>query len=198
MTPRRVFLIMMSAIILTTVLGAAGFYYIEGRLATRGANLSKLKADVDAIDVRIKEAQSALIQYGDLKFIDTVAADVLPPSKVQSDLVEELYTLSERAGAVIRSISFETPGGSVGDPSLSQTKPLEGISGVFTLPASVAYEATTYDQVLRFLTNLEENRRKLQVSRLNISPIKETLSGSGSERITGYQGQIELNVYVRP
>lgn len=200
MTSKKIFFAIIIGIALTIVLASLAFYYVEQRLTNRATNLSKLKADIDAIDVRIKEAQSALLQYEDLKFIDDVAADVLPPNKVQSNLVEELYTLSNKANVTIRSISFESPGGAqVKDPSLSQTKPLEGVGGVFTLPASLTYEASTYDRVLKFLTNLEENRRKLQVSRLNITPVKENLPGGGNaERIVGYQGQIELNVYVRP
>lgn len=200
MSPKKFFFMLIGAIGLSIVIFGLTFYWLNGRLSSRATVLSKLKADIDAVDARIAEAQSTLIQFEDLKFIDSIASDVLPPEKVQSDLVEELYQLSSRAGVTVRSISFEAPGGGqVANLSLTQTKPLEGVNGVFTLPTSIAYEADTYNQFLRFLSNLEANRRKLQISKLSVSPIKEEVSGGGSSsQIVGYQGQIELNVYVRP
>lgn len=200
MNSKRFFFLIISLVCLTILLSGVGFYFVQQKLNQRATSLSKLKADIDAIDVRIKDSKSALTQYDDLRFIDAIAADVLPPNKVQSDLIEELYELSDRASVTIRSISFESPAGTqVNDPSLTQTKPLEGVKGVFTLPASIAYEADTYSELIKFLSNLEINRRKLQVSRLSVTPTTETIAGGGNAtRIVGYQGQIELNVYVRP
>ena len=200
MNAKRNFFLLIGAIGLGILISALAFYWLNGRLNERATVLSKLKADIDAVDVRIAEAQSTLAQFEDLKFIDAIASDVLPPNKVQSDLVQELYQLSRQAGVTVRSISFEATGGTqVNNPSLSQTKPLDGVSGVFTLPTHISYESGTYNQFLKFLSNLEINRRKLQISRLNVSPIKEPIpGGGGATRIVGYQGQIELNVYVRP
>lgn len=200
MNAKKVFYVLLGGIGLSILLGGLAFYWLSGQLSQRATNLSKLKADIDAVDARIAEAQSTLTQYQDLKFIDSIANDVLPPDKVQSNLVEELYTLSSGAGVTVRSISFEAPGGTqVSDPSLTQTKPLEGVAGVFVIPTSIAYETSTYGQFLKFLTNLESNRRKMQISRLSVSPVREAVPGGGNQtRITGYQGQIELNVYVRP
>lgn len=200
MTPKRVFFAVIIGVVALIGITGLGFYLVSQQLSKRAVNLSKLKADIDAVDVRIEDAQNALSQYEELRFIDEIANDVLPPDKVQSNLVSELYVLSSSAGVTIRAISFEAPGGTqVNDPSLTQTKALEGVNGVFVLPASIAYETSSYNNFLRFLGNLEENRRKLQVSRLNISPVTENIPGGGNAtRITGYQGQIELNVYVRP
>jgi Tfp pilus assembly protein PilO len=194
------FFVLLIGLVLFIGISAAGFYLTRQQLKQKAANLSTLKADVDAVDDSITDAKNVISQYEELSFIDDIASDVLPPNKVQSDLVEEIYTLANEAGITIRTINFVSPGGTpTTDPSLTQTVQLEGIPGVYSLPTSVSYEASNYNQFVNFLEKLEENRRKLQISRLGINPVRETIQGGGNSTfVSGYQGTLELNVYVRP
>jgi len=191
---------MLGGILLSLVLAATGYYFTRRQLQEKAISLSGLKAAIDATEDSTSDVKNLLQQYEDLSFIDDIASDVLPPEKVQSDLVEQIYTLANEAGVTLRSINFTSPEGTaISDPSLTQTEPLEGIVGVFSLPATITYETSQYNNLISFLRKLEDNRRKLQIAKLGISPVKEPIAGSGSAtRITGYAGQLELNVYVRP
>ncbi|HEX9679559.1 MAG TPA: hypothetical protein VGA08_02990 [Candidatus Saccharimonadales bacterium] len=200
MSPKKSFILLLASLLVVLGLTASGFYFAKTQLAKRALSLSQLKADVDAIDIRVQQAQTVLVQYEDLGFIESIAQDVLPPTKVQSNFIGEIYKIGNQADVVLRSITFTTPSGrQVTDPNLTQTTPLDGVSGVFVLSANITYETNAYAKFLNFLTNLEKNRRKLQISNLTINPIKEEIVGTNnSTRIVGYQGQLEVNVYVRP
>lgn len=200
MTPKKTFFLMLGGVLVVLGLAGFGYYFTRQQLYDKTASLSKVKADVDAIDDSIEDTKNVLAQYEDLSFIDAIASDVLPPEKVQSDLIEQIYTLANEAGVTLRTINFTSPQGTpTTDPSLTQTVPLEGVAGVHSLPVSLSYETDNYSGFIRFLEKLEENRRKLQVGRLGINPVKESVEGGGSTtRVTGYQGTLELNVYVRP
>lgn len=200
MTPKKMFFILLGGLLVVLSLSATGFYLTRKQLKQKAANLSVLKADVDAVDDSIEEAKKVLAQYEDLEFIDEIALAVLPPDKVQSNLISEIYTLANEAGVTIRALSFTSPEGTpTTDPSLTQTIKLEGAPGVYSLPTTVTYESSSYNRLVNFLKKLETNRRKLQISRLGISPVRETVTGGGnSTTVTGYQGSLELNVYVRP
>lgn len=199
MTPKKGFYSLLIGSFVLIALIAAGYYFTRQQLKSKSTDLSHLKAELDVLDERIIGAQKAINQYKELSFIDDVASSVLPPDKIQSNLVGELYALSAESSVSIRSLSFQSSGGQqISDPDLTQTSPLEGVNGVFSLPIDIDYTSGSYNSMLIFLEKLESNRRKFQVSRINISPIIETIPGTILTRITGYQGQIQTNVYVRP
>lgn len=200
MTPKRMFFVMLGAVVLLLSLASGGYYYTRQQLKEKSVSLSKLKADIDAIDDSVADAKKVLQQYDDLSFIDNIANDVLPPEKIQSDLVEQIYILANEAGVTVRTVTFTSPGGKpTSDPTLTQTVPLEGISGVYALTATLGYESNTYNNLVNFLKKLEGNRRKLQISSIVINPTRESIEGGGNAtQVIGYQGSLELNVYIRP
>lgn len=200
MSPKQMFFIILAVLGLLLAGGGLVYHRTRGQLSQKSDSLGELKADIDAIDDSIEDVKNVLAQYDDLAFINEIASDVLPPSKVQSDLVGQLYTLANESGVLIRTLNFVSPEGTpTAEPNLTQTKPLEGVGGVFVLPINLSYETGSYSNFVQFLKKIEANRRKLQISRLGVNPVKDTVEGGGNAtQVTGYQGDLEINVYVRP
>lgn len=88
-------------------------------------------------------------------------------------------------------------------PAVTQGKTVDGISGILGIAVNVsnitrvggaAADGIKYDQVINFLKSLERNRRTMQVTSVQIQPIKDAKTGA----ITGYGLTLTLNIFVKP
>lgn len=186
MTPKRAF-IMIGAVVALTILGGGTIYYFADQyLSTKAKQISTLKADLEIIEFKISNARKAETELERLSFIKDIADEVLPPEKIQSDVVGELINFARSSNVRLDGINFQ-PTEAVSAVAISQTKPLEGVPGVNTLPITLTINAE-YENLLAFLENIEGNRRKMQVEKMSLAP----------EESTGkINSNIEINVYVR-
>jgi hypothetical protein len=169
---------------------------------------AKQLIDLKLEDQLIKEQQTALIQaskdiekYADL---EKIAKTVVPQDKDQAKAVREINTIAAASGIQIESITFPTstlgqntaPEAKPADgstpkqttPSITQVKPVEGISGVFSLEITVKPKGNqSFGQFIDFMERLEKNRRTAQISKFSIQPSGNLLSFD-----------VTLNVYIKP
>jgi hypothetical protein len=213
MNSRRVFFVMIGVIGLLSVLLVLTTLMGDKLLKKQADKLVSLKLD----NAVIENQQTALVQakidvkkYAEL---ETIAKQVVPQDKDQARAVREIVSLANEAGIKIASISF--PSSSLGQiqpkpttteestdtstpakpatPSISQVKPVDGISGVFQLDINVTSDsnsATTYEHIIEFLDKLERNRRTAHVSQITIQP--------NSQNRALLTFTLLLTVYVKP
>lgn len=187
MTPKRVYFILLAVLILTVAGSAGAYYYADRLLAQRATEISRLKAEHDIVELKISNARDAEKKIEELAFVAEIAEQVLPPEKLQSNVLGELVKFASDTGVNLQSVAFSpTDAKATSNIANSQTVPLEGVPGVSTLKTTITISRARYDQALSFLEKLESNRRKMQVDSINLSPTDDTFSAS-----------IVLDIYVK-
>lgn len=186
MSAKKAFIIICSLVLLTLVGGGAVYYFADQYLSRKAHEISVLKADLEIVELKIATARQAETDLERLSFIKDIADEVLPPDKIQSDVVGELVEFARDANVRLDAINFQ-PTDTQAQVPISQTEPLQGVPGVNTLPITLTINGS-YNNILEFLKNIETNRRKMQVETMSLSPDAETGRLSSN---------IEVNVYVR-
>jgi Tfp pilus assembly protein PilO len=187
MKSKRMFFVIVAVLLLSIFGGGVIYYFADQYLSKKAQDISQLKAELDVIQLKIDGAIQAEKDLEELNFIKEIANQVLPPEKIQSNIVGDLVKFGEDTGVTVRGISF-TPTSSTGEQlNLSQTKPLDGVPGVNALPMTLSVNGR-YEEILNFLRKLETNRRKMQVDNLMLTPQPD----GGDITAT-----LIINVYVR-
>lgn len=192
MTPKKAYILML-IVLLATIAGSFGVLYVSDKLlAGRASDISRLKAEDQALDTNILTANKNQQTLQELAYVNELAKEVLPPEKIQSNLLGEVLANAEDAGIFLSSIAFS---GSIDEknPQLSQTVELKDVPGVRALQFTVDMSSISYSQLLDFLENLEKNRRKMQVESLTITP--ELEDDQQSDKVSA---NITVNVYIKP
>lgn len=215
MTNKKVFFVMIAIVVFLCLLSIAGVVMSNMMLQKESKKLVDLKLESRLLE----EQQSALVlankniqKYSDL---EKIAKSIVPQEKDQARTVREIVQFAEASGVKLQTISFPTSTlgqaqpkpltapteGSTDTapkpatpppPPVTQVKPVEGISGVYSLEItvqSVSHQAATYGGFLDFLSRLERNRRTAHVTSINITPAVTGDSLSFS---------LVLNVYIKP
>jgi hypothetical protein len=212
MSSKRVFFIMIGALVLSFGLLVAGVVVGDGFLRKRSGDLTALKLEnriLDEQQLSLIQANKDIQKYAEL---EKTANAIVPQDKDQAKTVREIVKIAAESNIPISSISFpsstlgqptapavkDTSGGTSATkapviPSITQVKPVDGISGVYQMEVTVQSEATRpvpYSSLLTFLSKLENNRRTAQVSTITITP-----STNNINLVTFVLG---INVFIRP
>lgn len=210
MNSQRVFYVMIGVVCLATVLFFGGVFLGNKRLSTQASQLVQLKLEaqvVEAQQVALIQAKKEVAEYSELA---DIARTIVPQDKDQARTVLEINKIAEDSGIKLASISFASSNlgqaapaapqseGTAGDetsstptaPPLTQVKPIDGISGVFSLEVVISpSDFISYNNLIGFLGRLENNRRTAHVSKIVINP--NTKGG-------GLTFTLTLNAYVKP
>lgn len=205
MTSKRYFYILLSVFIVLVALIIGGTYKANSFLQDQSQKLTDLKTETEAIE----KQQTALVQakkdverYQDLSMI---VKSVVPQDKDQAKTVREIIQIAGSRNVPIKSVTFEqstlgapkTGGGTATQTPISQLKPVEGIPGVSILPIQVASAGEVeYGNFLKFLQDLEKNRRTAHVSTINIKPVADSIR-PGKPNLS-VEFDLTLNAYVKP
>lgn len=157
--------------------------------------------------VSLIQAKQDLERYSELQ---KISKQIVPQEKDQAITIREIVSLANRSGIRIGSIGF--PSSTLGNaqkkavtttegndkpaatvPDITQAKPVVGIKGLLELPITVTSDPTspsTYNQLITFLSSLENNRRTAQVSQISIQPDAKNPS------LLGFT--LTLTVYIKP
>jgi len=214
MRNKRFFFIMSGTFVLIIILiGAIVFLGIE----TLGKESKKLQeartamATAEQQKVAQAKAKKDLAKYSELS---EITRSIVPQDKDQAKTVREINAIARSSGIRLKTITFATStlgqaapkasGGSEGSssstttapatpatPSITQVKPVDGITGVYSLEITIANDSSTsvtYDQLIRFLSGLEANRRTAHVQKITLTP-------GGDGKIVF---NITLNAYLKP
>lgn len=153
------------------VVGA--FYWGNQQLEKEASIVANLQTDRDIARDKIIALQKAK-QNTDLSSeAERLLSVLLPTTKKQETLVADvIYTASAEAGIPansLTSLSFS----SSDDPSeLSGTETYTEVPGVLSYPFNLNLQNISYDTLLKFLQEVENNGRLVQVDNLQISPDK--------------------------
>ncbi len=207
MTPKRFFYLQVGVLVLAIALIVGGTVGGNIVLQEKSRKLSALKVESGSIELQQKalaQAKKDIERYSDL---DTIAKSVVPQDKDQAKTVREIVAIAADNHIPIKSISFETsklgetpPKATTTEgesstpkpvvPSVSQVKPVAGITGVYTLPIQVESAGqVSYQNFLSFLESLEKNRRTAHVGTINLNP-------SNNGKTLNFN--LTLNAYVKP
>lgn len=210
MTPKRAHLIMLGVNVLLVVGCIGAVVGGDQLLKKQSETIVQQRLDNAVLDkeqTALAQAKVDLQNYADLQ---QISKQIVPQEKDQALTVRQIITLADKAGVKIGSIGF--PGSSLGNKAaastgststgdatknttsaISQAKPVTGINGLLALDIVVSSDnarPATYDQVVGFLSSLENNRRTAQVSQLSIQP-----DGKDPTRLNF---NLTLRVYIKP
>lgn len=200
MNSKQTFFVLSGAILL--IVGLSGFITYKGgeTMRARGETLTELKLNSEIIDDRqsaLLRAERDIEQYTEL---EQIAKTIVPQEKDQARTVREITAIAAESSIPLASIQF--PASALGDvkkgakrpsadPATSQLTPVAGISGLYAMEISITsdrQQPVEYNQLLRFLENLEQNRRTAHVTNLSIQP------DENRDLVTF---SIVLNVYIK-
>jgi hypothetical protein len=210
MKPKHTYYALLASIVILFGLSVAGIVLGNKLFKKEGAKLLELKTENQVVasqEVSLEKAKKDVASYTEL---ESIAKTVVPQEKDQARTVREIVSLAQEAGVGLATIQFpdsklgEAPKKTTSvdgkttttvpaaDPDSSQLLALKDIPGVYTLEISVDSAATApvkYEQVLDFLSKLEQNRRTAHVTKLTIQP-----SADDRKLVTF---SLTLNAYIK-
>lgn len=200
MSSKRFHYIMIGITGLLGVLIIVSVVLANNLLKNQSKELHKLKRDnlvLDAQKLNLAKAKADIAKYSEL---ERQAKVIVPQDKDQAAVVREIVSLAKRSNITISAIQFPTSSLGSGSKStvvkksapLTQTLPVPGLKGVYTLPVTVQVLSTpvNYSDFISFLSRLEQNRRTSQVSSISIQP--ET----GNPNKINFT--LVVNAYIKP
>jgi len=209
MNTKRIFFVMVGIINFLAICSVAAVVLGNAHLVRQSKQLVELKLESRLLEEQQSALQQANKDIEKYSALEKVAKTIVPQDKDQARTVREISKIAQESGVVLSSINFQSsnlgtavPKPIANDsesttkapaaPPLSQVKPVEGISGVFSLEITIASDTLKpipYQNFLDFLARLENNRRTSHVENIGITP-----SGDGGS----LSFVIKLNAYVKP
>ena len=206
MNSKRMFFVLLGVIGLLVIAAIAILVFGNNKLQEQSDKLNELRIERRTLEEQqtsLARAQADIETYSEL---EEIAKTVVPQDKDQARAVREIITMAEESGIAIQSINFPASelgsgSGSRGDSGsdssvLTQATPVDGIDGVYSLEMRVNPDSNTpitYNQLIRFLERLENNRRTSSVSRVRIDPDREQ-----DQETSFVNFQLTLNIYLKP
>ncbi len=203
MNAKRVFYLGLGGLIVLIALCVAGTYYANKRIQAEGKKLYELKLESSVLERQNKALEQAKRDIRQYEELEKIAKSVVPQEKDQARTVLELVNLAAEAG--IRVTSVEFPQSELGQAArrgskapvtnnnLTQLTPLTSPKGVYSMQITVQADPqspVSYNQLIDYLTRLENNRRTAQVTNISISP-----SSDNRSQVTF---TLSLNSFVKP
>lgn len=172
----------------------------------RSNSLVNTKLQALEVNTKIDNAQLQKADLAKNKNNIELLQKIVPKSKDQALAVAELQAIANENNLSIGSINF--PSSDLGSnkntsstQKITQTKTIEGISGVLGLELNISQlnrklapsgSGISYDQLINLLESIEKNRRTMQIKNIQIQPIVR----NGS--VVGYNPTITLNLFIKP
>jgi hypothetical protein len=217
MNPKRFFFVMVAVFMLSIGGGGAMLIYANTLLEKRSSDVKSLRLESIELEEQQKAYMAAKANVEKYSYLKEIINAALPQEKDQARSVREIFILAEQVGIKIKSIQFpssslgtitakpvatasgETPAPTpkAATPVVTQAKAVDGLKGVYSLEAVVTPYSdgkvyrVSYDQLIEFLKKLESNRRAMQVSSIQLTPLGQTQSDSISFTVT-------LNIFIKP
>jgi len=188
--PRKTFLVMVSALLMTVALTGAGLYFADSYLANQAKSISDLRADDEVLSIDLINSQKMRDDLKRYSYIDTIADEILPNAKNQSKAILLINEMGQEVGVNIDTFTFIATRDDPGDKT--QTEPLEGAPDILVFPVTVKFSGT-YSQLINWLRLAEKNQRKMQVAKIDIIPKTDA---EGNIVSSNFSVSIIVNAYV--
>lgn len=195
---------MITVFSLSIIGGGAMLIFANNTLEKRSSNVVALKLQNAEAEAQLNAYRAAKNDVEKYAYLDNIIKSALPQDKDQARTVREIFTLASLAGITLKSVQF--PSSSLGSaagttvsPSaaVTQAKPVDGLKGVYSIETVVTPYSdgdkykVTYAQLIDFLNRIESNRRAMQVSSIQLTPLGQSATDSISFTIT-------LNIFIKP
>jgi Tfp pilus assembly protein PilO len=181
MTPKKMNLFLKITLLVIVVFVMAGLFFADSVLEGVAKNNSRLKAEVEITNKKLENYEVTKAKIDELGYVEDLAKEILPQNENQSIVVAELAEFAQRANLATGSITF------VEEVDSKNKAPV----GVKIIPVKFTVSKTaSYQDVLDFLKSIEENRRKMQVTQISLTPDSE--DGNKLEDVS-----LTLNLFVR-
>ncbi len=181
---KNFFYLMIGTVILLAGLTVASIAVGNKMLTTKNDKLNELKLENEIIENKKQDIALAKANIAKYEELEKIAKQIVPQDKDQAKTVREIIRFAEKSNIRIRTISFPTSNlgqkstakkddkSSSGSTAISQVKPVKGMNGVYELEIIIqnATDSSGFPELIRFLKELESNRRTSQVSSLSITP----------------------------
>ena len=211
MTSKKLFLVLVLAVVLMFVALIGGAYVANTLLAQYSKKVVDKRAKIQELQQQEDSLTQAKKDVAKYQPLADIAKSIVPQDKNQAQTIQEIVNIATANGIDLGSITF--PSSSLGDvksgsapasgstaapapaanTALSQLTPVKDIPGVYSLQIVISpnpQKPITYDRFISFLEALERNRRTALVSNISITPDK-TISNALSFTLT-------LDEYVKP
>ncbi|HMS31134.1 MAG TPA: hypothetical protein PJ984_01935 [Candidatus Saccharibacteria bacterium] len=180
-------------ILLLAIGVAGGIYFADKQLKSIATDTARLRAQVEIGDKQLTTYQATKQKVDSLSYVQELAGKVLPEQQEQSLTVAEISQFALRARLTVEDITFvdttktNTTKTKSTDKKAKSTIP----KGVSVIPMSIKFQdGSRYDYLLEFLKSVEDNRRKMQVTNISLTPDVDN-------RALLKSVTVELNLYVR-
>lgn len=215
MDSKRLRLILMGMLAASALLFLVIYFVGASALQSKSKQVVDLKLKSHTTDSQLANftiAKGEVEKYG---YFKQVAKTVIPNDKDQAQAVLDIFQLANESGISIQSITF--PASTLGAKStptaknaqnatsqsvLSQAKPVDGISGLYSIELTVspgidaslsADKKATYPKLLGFLNRIEHNRRTAQVTQVSVQP---SGTDAGSSEFINFS--LTINIFIKP
>ena len=155
--------------------GGALFYFGLQTVRTYAEEVNNRLKDADASDEQLKQLQILRNQLAQNQALITNADRVFStPAEYQSQALNDIRTYAAQTGVIISSTAFDDP----------------TTTNLYTLNLTLS-NPTTYSSLIQFLTLIEGNLPKMQVTSINLTRVP----GADSDLVE--VGDIKINILVR-
>jgi hypothetical protein len=188
MNAKKFHYILIGSLVFLVLATGAVIYLANGLMQKTSDSLVAVKLDILGLDQQEKTYIQARKDIEKYSAVSDTVEKVLPEDKDQARAVRELYQIAGETSINIESIQFpsstlgqkiaKTPeAASSAQISISQAKPVEGMSGVLGIDMEVrllssrgSSSSISYDNLNLFLQKVEKNRRSMMIKKISVSP----------------------------
>ncbi|MCA9349164.1 hypothetical protein KC878_03420 [Candidatus Saccharibacteria bacterium] len=188
---KKFFYILIGLLVLGGIATGYGLAWANKQLADRAQKISLLNLQADELDKKIINAHKLQAELSSNQDLLTTASEVLPRTKNPENIVGELISIAAKLGIELESINFVGGSTSANSP-ISQSDKVDDIPGVYSIGISTGF-STSYEKLLKLLEDLENNKRRFEITDIDITPIE-----NDSGAIASYVTQLTILTYVRP
>jgi hypothetical protein len=201
MTAKKTFVILNILLALLGVSILGGAYQVQQILKTESLKLASSKAKLVAYQkqqTQLLKAKKDIATYSDLFKISKV---IVPENKNQAEAIRQIINIAKTNNISIESITFPTSNlgsastGAGGGTDKSQLVAVKNIPGVYDLKLLITSDQNapvSFQQLIAFLADLENNRQTALVSNISLVPDNK----SGRNPSIGFN--ITLDTYIKP
>ena len=191
-------------------------YYCNRYLVKKSDEVVTLKLKNVELSEQQQAYQALKVNVDKYSYVEDILNSALPKEKDQAKTAREIFQLAEESNIRLAAIQYPastlavpaTPtdnstsstGNTVKtDPAknISQAEPVSGLNGVYAIKATITPiidkdNPVTYDKLISYLDKLESNRRALQVTDVEVSP----LGKSGESNAISFT--ITIKIFIKP
>ncbi len=158
--------------------GGTGFiyYFAVDTLGKTLTSIDKKETELSALSTDLQLFAVSETQYTTLQSSLGDIDKVLPKTKDQSVVIEQLKYIGERSNISMTGFSFQggtsaADAGGTGGPSASSLTTASEISGASVMTTTISNGDVTYSDFVGFLNNIKDFRRPFRVTSIQVTPL---------------------------